>query len=58
MANTNISPDGRVGLAHETFNLVLDKVLQYVSGPKSLTNKFSYHWDFAKNMGLGPACDC
>ena len=48
-----ISADGRVGLAHETFTLVLDKVIEYDgTGPTSLTNKYDYTWNFVKDEGL------
>ncbi len=43
--------DGKLGLASETFSLLLDKV---VSGPPTLKEarcRFSYIWDFPRNMG-------
>ena len=52
MTTDQASPDGRVGLAHETFTLILDKVLRYHDGPKELTLTFDYYWDFVRNVGL------
>lgn len=43
------------GLAHETFTLTLDKVLQNGTCPQKAKNAscvFTYIWDFPRNMGL------
>lgn len=51
-----LSESQAIGLAHETFYLILDKQVQ--PGPVTkLTCKFSYIWDFPRNMGQATLID-